>query len=689
VYTFTVAERKPLKSGAVVVVMNEKMKSFFKSPLFGRMLVNICIVAVLIAVYIAFDRKTGIHPLILGAAVIVLYIAAVILTECIYRYFRLKKSGVFEDEISPHLSALTLDFMVKLYMPVIISDENGRVIWHNRTIGAQTALESLYGLNISDLCGHGIDEIMSDPSNDGILAAVDNTFYRIRGYKISTKNKNYYVTVWQDVTELNAMCEKLRSEEIIVAYVMVDNLEELMQYVQEKYRDASSAIASVIKEWADEAGGILKEYERDKYLFVMTAEKLEEFIERKFDVLDSIRNIRVGESSLPVTVSVGIAQIEGTLAEREKAARASLDMALQRGGDQVVVKRAGGMDFYGGRTKSVQKRTKVRSRVVANELVMQISKSGNVLVMGHRNADFDSLGSCAGIARLAMFCGVRVNIICNTGDPNLKKCFDKLGTLPEYRDILVGASEALDLIRSDTLLIITDVNNKLQFEAPDVAENVESIVIIDHHRKTAEFSHPPIISYIEPSASSTCELISEILEQALPGGTLSKEEADIMFAGVLLDTKQFSRNTGVRTFGAALYLRNEGASPGDAQHLFKTNLEDFISEAKFESNVVLYRGVIAIAVNDSGTAGDRISAAKAADKLLTVDNVIAAFALCRIDDVIHVSARSPGTMNVQLVLEKLGGGGHFDSAGTQFEGSTMADALTRLKGAIDEYLSEN
>jgi c-di-AMP phosphodiesterase-like protein len=254
----------------------------------------------------------------------------------------------------------------------------------------------------------------------------------------------------------------------------------------------------------------------------------------------------------------------------------------------------------------------------------------------------------------------------------------------------VNASEAQDLVGSDTLTVIVDVNNKNQLEAPDVASISSRTVYIDHHRKTAEFDEAPLISYIEPSASSASELIAEILEQSLPSGTLLKEEADIMYSGILLDTKQFTRNAGVRTFGAALYLRGEGASPSDALTLFKSSLSDFVSEARFESNVIIYKKCMAISCNDSAenTQSDRISAAKAADKLLTVDGVKASFALCRIEDSIHISARSTGEVNVQLILEKIGGGGHFDSAATRIVGS-MNEALTMLRAAIDEFLKEN
>ena len=255
--------------------------------------------------------------------------------------------------------------------------------------------------------------------------------------------------------------------------------------------------------------------------------------------------------------------------------------------------------------------------------------------------------------------------------------------------LLVDTKEALELVNANTLLVVVDVNNAALFESTALAQNVDNIVIIDHHRKTAEFERSPLISYIEPSASACCELVAEMMEQVLPDGVLLPAEANLMLAGILLDTKQFTKNTGSRTFSAALYLRNRGASPTEVQGLFKTNLDDFIREAKFRSNVVIYRGVTAIALSEGeGVASDRIAAAKAADKLLGVEGVQAAFALVRIGDMVHISARSTDAVNVQLILEKLRGGGHFDSAAAQVSGSTLQDALVQLKEAIDAYFEE-
>ena len=584
-----------------------------------------------------------------------------------------------------------LDTVMKLNAPVFICDEKEeRIIWYNHALA--TACEA--GVQ---LYGHKAEEFLSVPAagllrenmGDGIPVMIGDGSYRASANRIRAKDKAFLLVTMENVTETERLYTQIAQAEAVVAYVMVDNLDELLQYEQQKFRSVAVQIESVLREWAEQSEGILKEYERDRYLFVFEARYLDDFIVRKFDILDKIRDIRIGDGKLPVTVSIGVANVRGAFSEKERAAAAALDMALQRGGDQVVVKSDNGIEFYGGRTKTVQKRTKVRARVIANELITHISRASNVLVMGHRYADFDAFGAMVGVARLAMFCGIPVNIVTDLQDRNLAGCRKILGRLKDYTDVLVDTKESLELVNANTLLIIVDVNNDALFESAALAQNVDNIVIIDHHRKTEEFERAPLISYIEPSASACCELVAEMMEQILPDGILLPAEANLMLAGILLDTKQFTKNTGSRTFSAALYLRNRGASPTEVQSLFKTNLEDFIREAKFRSNVVIYRDVTAIALSDGeGEASDRIAAAKAADKLLTVSGVQAAFALVRIGDMVHISARSTDAVNVQLILEKLRGGGHFDSAAAQVSGSTLQDALVQLKEAIDSYFEE-
>ena len=644
-------------------------------------------------------RFSELDALIVGAVMLACFLLAEFVSQRLYNFFSFRLAGADEEQISPILGNITLDFILKLYLPVVICDESGKIIWYNSAfMRAANPREVLYAKYIDGVCNVTIDKILEDTNSqpedadaeDGVEAEAYDHIFRIKGYKITAQGKKYVITVWNDRTKLHTLQKRLADEETIIAYIMIDNLDELMQFVQEKYRSASAEVEAILKKWADSVGGILKEYERDKFIFMFEARYLDEFIEKKFEILDRIREVRIGEGSMPVTVSIGISRQHGRLSDKDRDAHASLDLALQRGGDQVVVKNAHNTEFYGGRTKTVQKRTKVRARVIANELTMHMAKSPNVLIMGHRNPDFDSIGACVGIARLAMFCGVKVNIVVNQNDPSIKAATARVAALPEYSDIFVDNLIGQDMIHSDTLLVIVDVNNPEQFAAPDIADNVDKIVIIDHHRKTGDYKRRPVITYIEPSASSACELISEILEQALPIGGLHREEADVLYAGMLLDTKQFSRNTGVRTFSAALYLRSEGANPTEVQYFFKAGLDDFMREARFAMNVVTYRQIFAIAMSDAnGTPPDRIAAAKAADKLLGVSGVMASFALVSIDGSIHISARSAGNVNVQLILEKIGGGGYYEAAGALLKNVSMTAALQSLKGAIDEYMSAN
>ena len=446
-----------------------------------------------------------------------------------------------------------------------------------------------------------------------------------------------------------------------------------------------------MRDWAADVRGILKEFERDRYILVFEKRYLDKYVERKFDVLDKIRDIRVGEEKLPVTVSVGISSVTGEFAEKEKAARAAIDMALGRGGDQVVLKLDGATEYYGGRLRSSQRRSGVRSRVVSNELLMHVSRSSAVFIMGHKYPDYDSIGACVGLSKIVEFCGVEVHIVADPSDANVKRCREIYdGSGESAGRLFISAAEAQDRMRTDTFVILADVNNILICEAPDLLSICTGYAVIDHHRKHSEFSREPAVEYIETKASSACELVAEMAEQVLPAGFIGAAEAGLMLAGIILDTKKFTRSTGARTYGAALYLHDNGAMPETVQELFKTGLDSFVKEARFVSGVRMYRHCAAIAVcrgDESGEeGGDKIVASKVADSLVGVRGVKAAFAIVKLGDTVHISARSSGEINVQLILERLRGGGHFDTAGTQLHGIETEEAERQLKAAIDEYL---
>ena len=497
---------------------------------------------------------------------------------------------------------------------------------------------------------------------------------------------NIYVLRFSEVTELRLAEKRYHDSKICVAYIAIDNVEDVLQYVHEKFRDAVSDVDEKLKSWADSLGASIKSYDNDKYIMFLDAVALESCLENRFAILDEIRDARVGDG-VSITVSIGVCGSDGPLKSREIGARDAIDLALQRGGDQVVYINNGATEYYGGRTKSVYKRSNVRSRTFTNQLLALMARSDNVIVMGHRYGDFDSFGASIGIARIAMLCGVKVNIAIDLRDKNLDPCIRLMQQSDVYSQVFVDSADGLDLVGADTLLVLVDHNNASRAQFADIAARVKNIAIVDHHRKVDAFPDGVKLYYIEPSASSCCELVAEMLESAVSSQSLIKSEADMLLAGILLDTKQFTRNTGTRTFGSAQYLRGAGANPTDVYTLFKTSADDLRKESRFHTSITTYRGNIAISSCDGDTDESyRIVASKAADKMLTLRGIDAAFALVRIGDQIHISGRSNGTVNVQLILEKLNGGGHFDVAGAQVVNESVMSVLDELKASIDSYL---
>lgn len=599
----------------------------------------------------------------------------------------IEKKRRVDGPSGPVLGSIMYDMVNTANEPALICDENKRIIWFNHF--AQRASHSA-----TSLLGKGLSVIMQNPLPDEndkksgerqIVTELDGETYIVDVTKIHA-DKVYNLLMFRNITEQARLEKFVRDEDKVVAYMIVDNLEELIQFEQENYRSASNQVETIMRDWALSVNGILKEYEKDKYIFIFRNEDLERFVEDKFDILDKIREVRVGSSAIPLTVSIGVAKVSGSLADKEKAAHIALDMALQRGGDQAVVKYDEAVAFFGGKTSTVHKKTKVKARVAGTKLATLMASASNVIIMGHKFPDYDAFGASVGLARLAMFCGVKVNVVTDPKNPNIKKCL-KFFDGDEYKGVFVDAARGLDLIKSETLLVIADVNNPAMFESIDIYNNVYNVAIVDHHRKTAESERNLAIEYIEPASSSASELVSEMLEQTVPPSTLKRVEANMLLAGISLDTKQFTKGTGAKTYAAAMYLLGSNASYEGIQDLFKTSIVDYRQIAKFGQKVEVYRNSMAIAVNfevgDSST--DRSLAAKAADGLLAVEGVSASFALMQIEDTIHISARSNGSVNVQLILEKLKGGGRYDSAGAQLKSATIQQALLKLKHAIDSY----
>lgn len=605
-----------------------------------------------------------------------------------YEYKKIRVNIVGENGIVfGNIMPSVLD---SIKIPAIICDNVGHILWSSNLMRDVTELKTrIFGVNVEKVLGVTLQSIISE--QNGKPFNVGEKQYVAVSMKMDWASgkdaKKYYLISLMDKSAESELRNLYDSERTSFAYIMIDNLNELAQITNDSYSQAGAEIENILRSWANELNAVIKSYEKDKYILVLQGSKLDECVENKFEILDRIRAVRAGDSEMSVTVSIGIAKTSGTLEDRDRAARAALDLALQRGGDQVVLRTADNGDmFFGGRTKTVQKRDSVRARVIVNKLCAAISTSSNVIIMGHRGADLDAIGSSVGIARIARFCGVKANIVIDTEDKNIEPAIQRFSNISEYTDTFVDSYTALNLCGADTLLILTDVNTPERTEFPEFAESAYRTVIIDHHRKVADSEFETEIEYIDPSASSASELVTEMIQQCLSPGELLREEANALYAGILLDTHQFSRNTGTRTFSAALYLRSEGASPAEVQLLFKSNFNELVREAKFETGMQTYRGTVIAVFDGEGEDYDRIIAAKVADKLLSVQNVKASFAIVRIGEVTHVSARSDGSVNVQLILEKLGGGGYFQSAGAQLDKISPEEAVSNLKKSIDEYI---
>ncbi len=571
-------------------------------------------------------------------------------------------------------------------LPTLVFDGRDTVLWYNAAFKERLFDDNSIGKGLSEIFDEGFAEAIKE---NGTIS-FNSRRYRAEIFEISDNSAGLYIMVLDDITELGIIEKKYNDERVAVAYIAIDNVEDVLQYVHDSVSDAVASVEAKLRTWAEKLSGILKTYDNDKYIMLFDSSYLEEEKRGKFSILDTVRDTRIGDS-VSITISVGIAAVRGTLAEREAVAKDAIDTALQRGGDQVVFKTDEATEYYGGKTKAVYKRSNVRTRTFSNQLTALFSRKDNVIIMGHRYGDFDSFGASVGVARLAMLCGVKTNIAVDLRDRNLAPCIEKMQSVDMFEQVFVDNAEGLDLVDPDTVLVLVDHHEKVRAQFRDIAEKVNSIVIIDHHRRSIPNEDPNVeLSFIEPSASSTCELVAEMLESSVSSRSLTKEEAGMLLSGIILDTKQLTRNTGTRTFAAAQYLRGAGADPADVYTLFKTSASDLSKEARFHTGITTYRGNIAIASCDGDTdASYRIIASKAADKMLMLRGIDAAFTLVRIGDQIHISGRSNGSVNVQLILEKLHGGGHFDVAGAQVESDSVKRVLDTLKASIDEYLDKH
>ena len=575
-------------------------------------------------------------------------------------------------------------------MPMMVfNPENDDVLWANDLFTDLPGVgKDIFESRVRDVVeGFETHWILEGKSEFPGLFTWNGRRYRIFGCLSRPEGTGHMgvlaTTYWMDVTDLEHIRTTLAETRPVVAIIMIDNYEDLMSACPEGKRSAvRAAVEEKMDQWRGGSGALLMKSDRDRYLMVLDEARYEKFAAGRFSVLDDVRTVQAGEG-VYATLSIGVGREAADFEALYKNAGLALEMALSRGGDQAVVKDQMNFEFYGGRAKTTEKRTKVKSRVMANALGDLMDDTEHVYVMGHKYADMDTLGAAAGICAIARKRGKAARIVLDMENNSVGPMLRKLRALPEYKDVFIGGGDAFLRVQPDTLLVVVDTNRPESVESEPLLESCNRVAVIDHHRRSSSYIEKMALNFHEPYASSASELVTELLGYLLETGDLLKTEAEALLAGIVLDTKNFTNRTGGRTFEAAAYLRRAGADTQDVQRMFQSDLESMIDRYAIIRRAVLYREDLAIAAIDEPC--ERVTAAKAADELLTLSGVQASFVFYPKDDGVYISARSLGEVNVQVIVEALGGGGNSTSAGGQLPGVTVEQVCQKLQEAIDKY----
>jgi c-di-AMP phosphodiesterase-like protein len=619
----------------------------------------------------------------------------------LYLYFtnsgKKRRQGILQyiDNLTGSVDTASKSTLINSPLPIMVfRPDTGEVIWSNENFLQLAGVrEHLFEMKVEDAVpDFAVQWLLEGKQECPERVYMNSRRFRVYGSLVRAKGRGgeqnlVATTYWVDTTEADALQEKYTATRTVAAILMLDNYEDLMKACADTARSAVLAqIDEKLNSWAAAGQGLLLKTERDQYLFLFEEQHYEHFVEEKFSILDAIRDIKVGEGVHP-TLSIGIGRAADSMEELYKNAKLSLEMALSRGGDQAVVRGKVDFEFYGGRSKATEKRTKVKSRVMANALSELVADATQIYIMGHSFADMDAVGAAAGLCCIARKRGKRAQVVIDLERNAAHPVLDRLRALPEYENVFVSGSEAFLKMQPGALLIVVDTNRPDLVESPQVLESCNRVAVIDHHRRAATYIENAAFSFHEPYASSASELVTELLQYLVETSDLLREEAESLLAGIVLDTKHFTLRTGGRTFEAAAFLRRAGADTTDVQRLFQNDLSEMVSRYDIIRRAEMYRDSFAIAVIPQDGV-DRVAAAQAADELLGLKGVKASFVLFKSGPNVQMSARSLGEINVQVILEALGGGGNSTTAGGKAENCDVLTAREKLTEAIDAYFEK-
>ncbi|ASK60457.1 MULTISPECIES: DHH family phosphoesterase [Bacillus] len=652
------------------------MPSFYEKPLFRYpiyALIALSIIIILISIYFNW---------LIGAIGVVLL--AVIL------FFIKRADSLIRKEIDDYISTLSYrlkkvgeEALMEMPIGIMLFNDQYYIEWANPFLSSCFNESTLVGRSLYDTCEAVVPLIKQEVDSETITL-------NERKFKVVIK-RDERLLYFFDVTEQIQIEKQYENERTVLAYIFLDNYDDVTQGLDDQTRSTmNSQVTSLLNAWAQEYGIFLKRTSSERFIAVLNEHILTELENAKFSILDEIRE-KTAVHTVSLTLSIGIGASVSSLKELGDLAQSSLDLALGRGGDQVAIKMPNGkVKFYGGKTNPMEKRTRVRARVISHALKEIVSESSNVIIMGHKFPDMDAVGAAIGILKVAQANGKEGYIVI---DPNqigssVQRLIEEIKKYEELWSRFITPEEAMEISNDDTLLVVVDTHKPSLVMEERLVNKIEHIVVIDHHRRGEEFIKDPLLVYMEPYASSTAELVTELLEYQPKRLKINMIEATALLAGIIVDTKSFSLRTGSRTFDAASYLRAKGADTVLVQKVLKESVGSYIKRAKLIQHTSLYKEHIAIASlpENEEEYFDQVLIAQAADSLLSMSEVEASFAVARRDEhTVCISARSLGEVNVQIIMEALDGGGHLTNAATQLSGISVSEALVRLKEAIDEY----
>ena len=614
------------------------------------------------------------------------------LTVLLYFYFRQsnqkRRQGVLQyiDSVTGSVDTASKSTLINSPLPTLVfRPDTGEIIWSNESFLQLAGVrEHLFEMRLSEAVpDFQVQWLLSGKQESPERVELNNHRFRVYGSLVRSRNRTgvqslVATTYWVETTEADHLREVYEASRPVAAILMLDNYEDLMKACEDTQRSAVLAqIDEKLQTWANAGQGILLKTDRNHYLFLFEEQYFQHFVDEKFSILDTVRAIRVAENIHP-TLSIGIGTDSPSI---------PLEMALSRGGDQAVVRNQVDFAFYGGRTKATEKRTKVKSRVMANAFRELIADAGEVYIMGHSFADMDAVGAAAGICCVARKRGKQARIVIDREHTAAETLIARLDALPEYSGVFLTPAEAFLQMRADTLLVVVDTNRPDMVENPQLLESCNRVAVIDHHRRAATYIENAAFNFHEPYASSASELVTELLQYLVEPTDLLREEAGALLAGIVLDTKHFTQRTGGRTFEAAAFLRRSGADTAEVQRLFQGDLKDMVTKYDIIRRAEMYRSNIAVSVVEEPGV-DRVAAAQAADDLLTLKGVQASFVIYAAEGAVLMSARSLGEINVQVILEALGGGGNSTTAGARIEDTDPESVRQQLIGVLDAYFEK-